>query len=165
MEISEYWLNFKEVFKDLVSYGFPTIAIILSLLSYIDSRRAKKLQIKVIEIEAKLKQYELEKIEKTRKEETISCVEARIINISSGNYRIKVWNSGKATAYNVDFEVPDDAEAVVFKDKVPFEYLEPSKSFEENVIVHMQTKRKFNVRTTWSDENGQYQYKDQIVSI
>ncbi|CAN7241679.1 MULTISPECIES: hypothetical protein [Bacillaceae] len=165
MDYVKLWLEFKEVFIDLVKYGFPTIALFLSLLSYWDSRKTKKVQVRLNELEEKLKRFELEDKEKEREESTKAMIEARIMNISRGKYRMKLWNSGKVTAYNVDFETQEDSKAIVLKEKVPYEFLEPGKSFEEHVIVHSGTFRKFKVTTIWTDKQGNNYSKDQIVTI
>jgi hypothetical protein len=87
------------------------------------------------------------------------------VNISKGNYRLKVWNSGKATAYNVDYMIPEECKGMVFKDKVPYEFLESGKNFEEIVLVHSGTPNKFKVTTTWQDEQGNSNSKEQIVTV
>lgn len=165
MDLFENLLQSKIVFINLVKYGFPTAAIILSLLSYIDSRKANKVQGRLIELEEKLKKYELEDKEKEREEDTIACVEARIINVSKNKYRLKVWNSGKATAYNVNFDISIENKSVIWKDKVPYEFLESGKSFEEVVTYFSGISSKFKVTTTWMDNNGKYNSKEQIVSF
>lgn len=161
----EIWTNFKSIFVDLVRYGFPTIAIALSVLSYIDSRKAKKIQNRMNTLEEKLKNYALEDIQEAREEKTKACVEARVIEISQKKYRIKFWNSGKATAFKVDFETPSEYKNLIYKDKVPYEYLEPNKSFEEIILVHGGTPKKFEVITKWENENGDFNSKKQIVTI
>jgi hypothetical protein len=165
MDWINLWTQFKELIIQLVKYGFPTLAVILSLLSYIDSRKANKVQGRLNEIEEKLKKYELEDKEKEREEETKACVEARIMNISKGKYRMKVWNSGKATAYNVDFEVPSEHKGIVWREKVPYEFLEPGKNFEEIVIVHSGTPSKFKLITTWKDKQGTSYSKEHILTV
>lgn len=165
MEIIELWGNFKEFFIDLVQYGFPTIALLLSIISFIDSRKAGKIQEKLNELEEKLKKYELEEKEKEREEATKANIEARVVKISKGNYKMKIWNSGKATAYEVDFTIPEEYKGVVWKTKVPYEFLESGKSFEEVVLVYSGTPDKFNVTTTWKDKEGRTYSKEQIVSI
>ena len=142
----------------IIKYAFPTIALIISWLSYKNSK-------KINNLEEKLKKYELEKIEEKRKEANRSCVEARVINISKGKYRIKFWNSGKAIAYNVNFEVEESYKGMVFKDKVPYEILETGKNFEEIVVVAMGMPSKFEIITTWEDKQGKKHSKTQIVSI
>lgn len=163
MDFVELWVQFKEFFKDLVKYGFPAIAIGLSIFSYRDSRKANKVQGRLKEVEEKLKKYELEDKEKEREEATKACVEARIVKISKGNYRMKVWNSGKATAYNVDFEAHDGGQ--VERGKVPYEFLESGKNFDEYVFVYMGTPNKFKVTTTWTNKEGVPYSKEQIVTV
>lgn len=165
MDSAQLWLQFKVVFIDVVKYGFPTVALGLSILSYRDSRKANKVKDRLNNIEEKLKRYDLEEKEKEREEATKSCVEARVMKISSGNYIMKVWNSGKATAYNVDFQTLEENKDIVWRDKVPYEFLESGKNFEELVIVHNGTPSKFKVTTTWTDKQGVQYSKEQIVTV
>ena len=159
------WIHLKEIFIDLVNYGFPTIAIIISIISFISSRKANLVQKRLTIIEGKLKTYELEDKEKEREESTKACIETRITKYSKGNYRMKVWNSGKATAYSVDLVIPDECKGMLFKEKTPYEFLEPGKNYEEILIVHMGTPRKFILTATWKDKDGTSYSKEQIVSI
>ena len=78
---------------------------------------------------------------------------------------MKIWNSVKATAYDVDFNIPGEYKNMVCRDKVPYEFLEPGKSFEEIVIVHFENSEKFKVITTWNNRDGNQYFKEQIVSI
>ena len=157
--------EFVNFFRMFVTYALPIVAIILSVLSYVDSRKTNKFQQRLSLLEEKLKTYELEEKEKERAEATIACVEARIVRLTRNNYKMKVWNSGRATALDVNFEVPDELDRLVTKDKVPYEYLESNKSFEEHVIVYDQMPRKFTVITRWTDDNGNKCSKEQIVTI
>jgi hypothetical protein len=165
MDSIELWTQSKEVFIDLVKYGFPTAAIVVSIFSYKDSRNANKLRGRLNEVEEKLKKYELEDKEKEREDETKACIEARIMNISKGNYRMKVWNSGKATAYNVDFKIPSEYSGMVWRDKVPYEFLDSGKNFEEVVLVHGGTPNKFKVTTTWEDKHSNLYSKELILTV
>ncbi|MEH6986577.1 MULTISPECIES: hypothetical protein [Bacillales] len=165
MDSIELWLKFKEIFVDIVKYGFPSIAILLSILSFRDSRKANKIRDRLNELEEKLKRYAIEEKEKEREQASKACVDARIVNIAKNKYKLKVWNSGKATAYNVDYEIPPEYNGVIWRDKVPYEFLEPGKSFEEHVIVHMGTPRKFTITTTWEGEKGTKYSKEQILTV
>jgi len=78
---------------------------------------------------------------------------------------MKVWNSGKATAYNVDFSLPEECKTVIFKDKVPYEVLESGKSFEEHAMINLSSSHKFKVTTNWDDEQGISHSKENILSI
>lgn len=165
MDLLELWIKFKEIFVDAVKYGFPIIAIIISIISFRDSRKANKVRDRLNDLEEKLKRYALEDKEKEREQASKACVDARIVNIARHKYRLKVWNSGKSTAYNVDFEIPPEYNGMIRRDKVPYEFLEPGKNFEEHVIVHMGTPNKFKFTTTWEDEQGTKYSKEQILTV
>lgn len=165
MDFSKFSSEFQSSFVNLVKYGFPTIAIGLSILSYRLARKTYKVQERLNDIEEKLKNYELEEKEKEREEATKACVEARVVQISKNKYKMKIWNSGKATACNVDFKIPEDYIVDVWRDHVPYEFLEPGKSFEELVVVHDETSQKFKIITTWKDEKGILCSKEQICTI
>ncbi len=84
---------------------------------------------------------------------------------SKGKYRLKIWNSGQATAYHVDYDVPGDLRNIVMRDKVPYEILEAGKSFEEHIVYSMGTPSKLTVKTMWEDADGEQYEKEQIVSF
>ena len=134
-------MEIREIIDAVIGYVVPLVAIVLSIVSFHESRKVNKVQLRLNEMEEKLKKYELEEIEKEREAANKSIVEARIYNVSKGKYRLKIWNSSQATAYDVDFEVPEELKNLVFRDKVPFEVLEPGKSFEESVIITMVCRR------------------------
>jgi hypothetical protein len=165
MNSLELWIKFKEILVDIVKYGFPSLAILLSILSFIDSRKANKVRDRLNELEEKLKRYALEDKEKERVEASKACVDARIVNIARHKYKMKVWNSGKAIAYKVDFEIPPEYNGIIWREKVPYEFLEPGKNFEEHVLVYMGTPNKFTITTTWADEKGTKYSKEQILTV
>jgi hypothetical protein len=66
------------------------------------------------------------------------------------------------TAYNIDVEIPSEYNIILMKDKMPFEYLEPGNGFEEHVVVHMQSSRKFKIICKWEDKNGEQHFNEQI---
>jgi hypothetical protein len=151
--------------KEGVTYIVPLIALLLSVISLCKSAKGQKLQVRVSELELKLKQYEVAELEKKKTEADLACIEARVINISQGQYRLKVWNSGQATAYKVSASVDKDANLMIMGSKMPFEFLATGKSFEEHLIVHMGTADKFKIVTTWEDAAGQVRQKEQMGSL
>lgn len=158
-------MEIKDIFDNVIGYGVPFIAIAISIASFHESRKVNKVQLRLNEMEEKLKKYELEEIEKVREAANKSIVEARIYNVSKGKYRLEIWNSGQATAYQVDYEVPGDLRNIVMRDKVPYEILEAGKSFEEHIVYYMGMPSKLNVKTMWKDANGEQYEKEQIVSF
>ena len=144
-------MEIKDIFDIVIGYGVPFIAIAISIASFHESRKVNKVQLRLNEMEEQLKKYELEEKEKVREAANKSIVEARIYNVSKGKYRLKIWNSGQATAYHVDYEVPGDLRNIVMRDKVPYEILEAGKSFEEHIIYYMGMPSKLTVKTMWKD--------------
>lgn len=97
-----------------------------------------------------IKQHELEKITALKQ----PFIESRVIKISNNSYRLKVWNSGAANAYSIMVSIPEEYGVIVVCEAMPFECLEPGNSFEEVAIVHMKTKSKFNINSSWRDSDG-----------
>jgi len=148
----------KSILIIVVTYILPIVSFIFSVFVFVKSRRINK-------IEEKIKQYELDKIEQEKRIEPKANIEARITKISSGNYRIKVWNSGNATAYNVDYDIPSECRILLHKQITPFEVLEPDEYFEELIILTTSSNRKYKVITKWNDQAGNECSHEKIRSI
>lgn len=87
-------------------------------------------------------------------------IEARIVRISNKKTVIKVWNSGTAAAYDVDYEIPKEYGITAIKRVTPFEKLEPGKNFEEIVTIYYYSAKKYRVITSWRDENNEQHTND-----
>ena len=141
-------------------------SLVIAVVSLVKSSKAQKTQNRINDLELKIKQYELERIQAEKSAESASCVEARIIKLAKDTYKLKVWNSGNTTVYEVAAEIDKDAKIIVCNSGLmPFEVLESKKSFDVNVIVHMGSARKFNITTTWKDASGEEKEKVQLCSI
>jgi len=137
-------------------------SLVVAVVSLVKSSNTQRLQNRLNELEYKIKATELERIEKEKLTADYSCVEARVINISKGSYKLKVWNSGNVKVFNVNAFFNEGAEIIVPDDKMPFEELEPGKGFEQALIIHMGSARKFKITTTWADTNGKEFSKTQM---
>lgn len=58
--IMEYWNLFKECIKDIALYIMPIAAVVISLLALKKSNDTVQVQVKVSDLEKKLKEYEIE---------------------------------------------------------------------------------------------------------
>ena len=142
------------------------LSLLVAIISIMKSSKAQKLQNKVNEIELKLKEYELDKVTKEKEAANSALVQARIIRMGKGNYRLKIWNSGGGTAHNVTAKFEDDPNIIVMDlDKLPFEELEPNKSFELILIVHFGSAHKAKVLTEWDNTDGAHHSKSQMVDF
>lgn len=139
------------------------ISLLVSIISLSKSSKAQRLQNKVNELELKIKQNEIEKIAKEKEEAGLACVEARFITVGKGKHRLKVWNSGNTTAYNVTARFDGDVGILIMdQEKQPFEELEPRKSYELVLITHNGSASKFRIITEWTDAEGKPYIKAQM---
>ncbi|MBR2322755.1 MAG: hypothetical protein IKA54_04090 [Clostridia bacterium] len=141
------------------------VSVIIAVISIIQSSKAQKLQNKINELDTKIKEYELEKIEKEKTEASSSVIKARAINVGKNSYRLKIYNAGNTTAYNISAQISNEYCVMLINDKMPFEELEPQNGFDEVLIVHMGSARKFKVELTWQDKDGNEHKDEQFCSI
>lgn len=169
--IMECWNLFKECIKDIALYIMPIAAVVISLLALKKSNDTVQVQVKVSDLEKKLKEYEIElrkyqlkKIKQEENQEKKAKIEARIINISNNKYKVKVWNSGNVTAYNISVSIPEEYHIILESKKMPYEYLEPNDGFDEYVIIHWGSSRKFKIISQWENEHGEVFTNEQLRS-
>lgn len=149
--------------KDWGALIIAGISLLVAITSFFKSSKAQHLQNKVNELELKIKQDELDKIAKEKEDAELACVEARFITVGKGKHRLKVWNSGNATAYNVSARFDGDVGIMIMdQDKQPFEELEARKSYELVLITHNGSASKFRIVTEWTDSKGNPQTKTQM---
>ncbi len=141
-------------------------SLLVAVVSLVKSSKAQNLQNKVNELELKIKENEVAIIEQEKRAASASIVEARVICMGKSQYRLKVWNSGNATAYNVTAKFEGNPEIIIMdKEKMPFEELEAKKNFEMVLITHMGSARKFKIMTEWDDKNGRHYSKSQMGDL
>lgn len=149
---------------DFLAVIISGVSLVLSIISFLESKKSQNLQNKVNEIEYKLKEYEL--AEKEKQQQKTPCVEARIIHITKANYKIKVWNSGNASAKNVNVSWDKESGILFFdQEKLPFELLDPNKSFELAISSYPGASRKLCITTEWEGSNGEKQSKKQWCDL
>ena len=157
-----------EFFNFIENWGallISAVSLLIAVISLVKSSKAQRLQNKVNELEVRIKQYELDKIEAEKAEATHSCVEARVIHISKDKYKLKIWNSGNVKVYNVSAKFEEGSQIILPYSKMPFDELEPKKSFEEHLIVHNGSALKFRITTSWEDEYGNKKEKVQMGDL
>ena len=149
---------------EIAALVISAVSLVVAIVSCIISSKSQHLQDRVNEIELKLKGYELE--EKEKEQHKAPCIEARINHIAKGNYRIKIWNSGNAAAKNVTASWNKGGQIVLFdQEKMPFELLEPQKSFDLAISTYGGSPRKLCITTAWEDIDGQKHNKEQWCDL
>ena len=135
-----------EFLQDWGGLILSSISVNIAVISIIQSLKAQKLQNRINELDTKIKEYKLEKIEKEKTEASSSIIKARTINVGKNSYRLKIYNVGNATAYNISAQISHEYNVIIMKDKMPFEELDSQNSFDEILVVHMGSARKFKVK-------------------
>lgn len=163
MEVLKNCIDFAE---DWGALFVASISLLVAVISLIKSSKAQKIQTQVNELELRIKQYELESIEMAQAAANKPCVEARMIKIGTGKYRLKVWNSGNATAYNVVAKFEEGCNIMIMdREKMPFDELEPNKNFELVLITHFGSASKFKIITEWVDADAEQHSKAQMGDL
>ena len=152
--------------KDVIETAITLLSLPISIIAYFKANKANKLQNKINKIELQLKQYEQEKMEKEKEEAAASCVEARVVTVGRGKHRMKIWNSGNTTVYNVTARFDGDPGIIIMeKEKQPFEELEPTKNYELVLMAYPGSMSKFKIITEWEDNNGVKHQKFQMGDL
>lgn len=148
---------------EIATFVISIISVIIAIISLFTSLKSQHMQDRLNEIELKIKQYEL-----AEKEQQIKpCVEARIYHYSKDKYKIKIWNSGSAIASNVNVVFQDSVKIILLdgKEKLPFEFLEPQKGFELNILGYNGAPKKLCIRTEWDDNANERHHKEQWCDL
>lgn len=149
--------------KDWGALVIAAISLLIAIISLSKSSKSQRLQNKVNELELKIKENEIERIAKEKEEAALACIEARFITVGKDKHRLKVWNSGNATAYNVSARFDGDVGIIIMdREKQPFEELEARKSYELVLITHGGSASQFKIITEWTDANGKQHSKAQM---
>ena len=140
--------------KDWGALIIAGVSLLVAIISLSKSSKAQHLQNKV---------NELDRITKELENAALACVEARFITVGKGKHRLKVWNSGNATAYNVTARFDGDVGIMIMdQEKQPFDELEARKSYELVLITHNGSASKFRIITEWTDSSGEQHTKTQM---
>lgn len=155
-----------EVFlKVIVSYLIPIASFALSVFAVYKSNKVKDTEDKLKKLELLLKEYAVEELQRKQNMPKVAKIETRINKISKGNYRIRFWNAGNATAYNIRASIPEEYCVLLSDWKFPYEYLKEGESFEETVVICMGCNGKFKIFVQWEDENKKQFEVEELRSI
>lgn len=137
-------------FSTTISNAISLAAFVLSLISFLRSRKIETLQLRVAELDSRLKEAELQEAEEGRRPH----VEVRLVTIGK-KHVLRFCNTGKEPARNVDYSVLDEkAKGLVLRGHVPFPELRQHSSFDETVFYMSGMPSMIDVKVTWSDTEG-----------
>ncbi|WP_129136796.1 hypothetical protein [Luteimonas sp. YGD11-2] len=133
------------------------LALMLSAYATWKTVQFNNRQRALIETQEQLNRRLLAREEAETNREKRADLGATFIKLGSSNYRLRVFNKGKAAATNVRISFPDGDNVVSKSDvdrKFPMELLEPHQSVELLASIHMGSRSKHKVVLNWADEAG-----------
>ena len=143
-------------------------ALFLSGYATWKTQQFNERQKKLIESQESLNALWLDKGQYEALNEKKADVSVGYNRIGSNNYRVKVWNKGKADARNVRIDFPEGNEVVSQSDidsKFPLEVLEQHQSVDLIALVHMGTRRKQPVKLLWADDASEENEKIAYLTL
>ena len=132
-----------------------SLALLLSGFATYKALKFRKSEKELVEIQKKLNQLMFEKEKREVEEASKADLGANFISLGNSQHRLKVFNKGKSTAYNIRIEFPDGNDIVSendLEDKFPLEILERGQSVELVAIFHFKSKSKLKMKLIWQDE-------------
>lgn len=86
---------------EIISISISGLALIVSVISWIQSSKAQSLQNRINELDLKLKGFELAEKERQERELSRSCVEARVTSIGKGMLWVQKMNNLRNVAMEI----------------------------------------------------------------
>lgn len=133
------------------------LALILSGYATYRTHKFKESEQELFELQKKVNKLVLSKEKKEADEATKANIGANFIKIGKAKHRLKVFNKGKATAYNVKIEFPDGNDLIIesdVEDKFPMEIVEQGQSVDLVAVSHTQSNNKLKIRLIWENDDG-----------
>ena len=135
------------------------LAIIGTLYTYI--RHDKKIK----EQERILNEYQIEKIKAEKDESKKALIKGNIVKYEKGKRVLKVFNAGKAAAYNINLEILNDnieEKGIVGFHFEPYEMMNPHDSTETYFFLCEGHTPTLKAKFTWKDE---FQDNNEFVQV
>lgn len=144
------------------------LALVVSGYAAWTTSKFNQRQKSLIESQERLNTLLLVKEESEAAEEKKADLGATVIKLGSSNYRVKIWNKGKAPARKIAIDFPDGNDLILNSEverKFPLEVLDRLQAVELIAAVHMGTKSKHTVRLTWSDDSSETNEKTVYLTV
>lgn len=133
------------------------IALIISVLAFIDTRRANRSGARLSEQEIELVRHQLAEVRLGKAAEKRAFVSATLYKVNTKTWRLRVYNKGPAEAQNVRL-ILDDQNKIVEQnfsdDKFPMTKLEKGQSVEVIAAITQRTPPKEWLTIRWHDLSG-----------
>ncbi|ENE0870383.1 MULTISPECIES: hypothetical protein [Klebsiella] len=156
--------------SDAIALAALAVSVYTIISSELNSRKSDKEQKVIKDEQDRIRRLLLDKETKLALEEKRADLNANLVKIGTGKYRLKIFNKGKAAAKDVRIEFPDnDGEEFLImseiEQKMPYEILYSQQMIELIASIHMGSKPKYKIRLLWHDDYNKMNKQDIVVSI
>jgi hypothetical protein len=156
--------------EQTISWGdiFTGLAFFLSLFATAMSLWSNHKQNSLWQSQERLNNMLLQQGEREQLNASKADIGATFVKLGGGNYRLKIFNKGKAPARNVRIELPDDDDVIIASDIneiFPLESLEHLQSVELIAAPHLGSKLKHTIRLLWADDASENNEKKMHLTL
>ncbi|WP_103894669.1 hypothetical protein [Pseudomonas sp. NFACC36] len=144
-------MNFYESLTLLVS----CLAIIISTVSLVRTRKISEEQLKLERVTAELSAYQIKEIEEQNSLKDKPVINVRL-NRMGDNSELVIANTGQGFAYDIDVELVNCSENPLYdaQYKLPCPELRPRSTVKLGASFYMASPMQYEVRVTWRDALG-----------
>lgn len=144
-------MNVSITFADVLA----GLALVLSVVATVTTIRFNGRQKSLIKSQELLNQRLLEREENDAQADRKADLGANFIKLGKSNWRLKIYNKGKAAARNVTIACEEADNLLIQSDvdsKFPLEVLEPMQGVELLASVDFSSKTKHTIVLRWADD-------------
>lgn len=121
---------------------------------------------KIKKQDAKINEYQIKQFESEQEEKKKAVVRANIIKEKEGRRTMKIFNSGKANAYNIRVEFLSDMNEIFYRNVLfPYEKLMPQDSISLTLQLCIGASNTIQVKFLWDDDFQKNNENIQVLSL
>ncbi len=151
---------------ELLTLLASVIAVIISAVSLVRTRKLAAEQLALERITAELSRLQIKSFEEQEVLKTKPQLNVAITKIGSSTNFI-ISNTGKGSAYDVDLEIvdcPDNPLTSDADEKLPSPEMRPNSRIKLLAAMHMSSPLTYQVKLTWRESSGKQQSEIHWVS-
>jgi len=135
------------------------LALLFSVYTFWKTYKLSVKQAELLEDQKRLNRMLVEKEEADARNAKKADLSANLVKVANNNYRVRVFNRGKAPARNVRIDLATQSSDPVpitrdVDSKFPMERLEPQQGVDLIAAVHWDSPSKMPIVLIWDDDTG-----------
>jgi hypothetical protein len=135
------------------------LAFVFSIYTFRKTHKLSEKQVELVEDQKRLNRMLVEKEEVEARNTKKANVSARLVKVMNNNWRVKIFNMGKAEARHVRIEFDTDSDNGILaksdvESKFPMDRLEPQQGVDLIASLHLNSPSKIPINLIWDDDTG-----------